>query len=86
VLTQKYGSQYLHKYFGFHLKDFAKKMGIANNSFTQILKGKRRMQEKYSQAFLNAFDEFRVREKSENFQETPAQLQIKELRKKLKKT
>lgn len=78
-LTQKYGSRYIKSYFGFTMSDFAKRMGIANNTFSQILKGVRKMQEKYEQAFLLAFKELQVEEKSKDFKETQNQVQMKEL-------
>ena len=78
-LTQKYGSHYMKSYFGFTMRDFSRRMGIADNTFSQILKGVRKMQEKYEQAFLRAFKDLQVEEKSKGFKETPSQVQMKEL-------
>jgi transcriptional regulator with XRE-family HTH domain len=78
-LTQKYGSRYIKSYFGFTMRDFARRMGVADNTFSQILKGVRKMQEKYEQAFLRAFKDLQVEEKSKGFKETPDQVQMKEL-------
>jgi transcriptional regulator with XRE-family HTH domain len=78
-LTQKYGSHYIKSYFGFSMRDFAKRMGIADNTFSQILKGTRKMQPKYAQAFLGAFKELQVEEKTKGFKESPSQLQMKQL-------
>lgn len=78
-LTQKYGSRYIKSYFGFTMGDFARRMGIADNTFSQILKGVRKMQEKYEQEFLRAFKDLQVEEKSKGFKETPSQVQMKEL-------
>ncbi|MDD5477038.1 MAG: hypothetical protein PHG87_02355 [Candidatus Omnitrophica bacterium] len=78
-LTQKYGSRYIKSYFGFTMRDFARRMGIADNTFSQILKGVRKMQEKYEQAFLQAFKDLQVEEKSKGFKETPNQVQMKQL-------
>lgn len=81
-LTQKYGNRYMKSYFGFTMRDFARRMGIADNTFSQILKGVRKMQEKYKQTFLQAFKDLQVEEKSKGFKENPNQVQMKELYKK----
>lgn len=78
-LTQKYGSHYIKSYFGFSMRDFAKRMGIADNTFSQILKGARKIQPKYEQAFLDIFKELRVEEKTGDFKESSSQLQMREL-------
>lgn len=81
-LAQKYGSHYIKSYFGFTMGDFAKRIGIADNTFSQILKGTRKMQPKYNQLFLQAFKESQVEKKTEGFKESLSQLQMKELYKK----
>lgn len=78
-LTQKYGSHYIKSYFGFSMRDFASRMGIAENTFSQILKGRRKMQSEYEQAFSQAFKELQVEEKTKGFKESPSQLQMKDL-------
>ena len=78
-LTRKYGSRYIKSYFGFTMRDFAKRIGIADNTFSQILKGTRKMQLKYEQLFLQAFKELQVEEKTKSFKESLSQLQMKEL-------
>ncbi|MFH1128840.1 MAG: hypothetical protein WAW67_02430 [Candidatus Omnitrophota bacterium] len=78
-LTQKYGSHYIKSYFGFTMRNFAKRMGIADNTFSQIVKGVRKMQPKYEWLFSQAFKELRVEEKTKGFKENPTQLQMKEL-------
>jgi len=77
-LTQKYGSRYIKSYFGFTMRDFARRMGIADNTFSQIVKGVRKMQPKYEGLFSQAFKELRVEEKSKGFKESSTQLQMKE--------
>lgn len=85
-LIQKYGSRYINSYFGFTMKDFAKRMGIADNTFSQILKGARKMQPEYEQLFLQAFKELKVEEKTKDFKETPSQILMKELYRKRNNT
>jgi hypothetical protein len=54
-------------------------MGIAKNSFTSILQGKFKMQEKYKEAFLRAFTDLKVEEKTKDFKESLSQLSLKAL-------
>jgi len=82
-LTREYGSHYIKSYFGFTMRDFAKRIGVADNTFSQILKGTRKMQPKYEQVFLQVFKELQVEEKTKSFKESSSQLQIKEFYKKI---
>lgn len=78
-IVRKYDAHYLKGYFNFTLKDFADRMDIAPNSFTQILQGKRNLTKKHEEAFKRAFQDLQVVKKTKDFVETESQKLTKEL-------
>jgi len=86
ALCQKYGSQYLHKYFGFSLAEIAQKTGVKPNLMSMIIKGQRKLQPKAAAKFALVFKEMRIEERTKDFKEPPAQLLIKQIVRNLKKS
>lgn len=77
-------SYYLKQYFGFTVKEMADYIGISSQFLIMIIKGKRKMRDEYAQKFLEAFDHFDIRNKTQNFEETPEQKSIRNLLQKVK--
>lgn len=60
-----YGSHFIHKYFGFSLKNIAEKMGITQTNFSKILK--QGLPRKHRERFSDIFKELQIEERSKNF-------------------
>lgn len=85
-LAKRYNAHYFKSYFGFTMKQFADRLGIKKNSFSEILSGKHKLKEKYREPFIQAFKELQVEEKTKDFKESPQQLSMRALLKSMKKS
>jgi len=72
-LVAKFDAHYFNKYFGFTLKDIALRSGLQRQDLSKILKGKCRLPVKHMEAFIQAFKDLNIEEKSKDFKETEGQ-------------
>lgn len=83
-LCHKYGSQYLHKYFGFTLAEIARKIGVKPGLFSMIITGRRNLPAESAVKLVELFKEMQIEEKTINFTETSAQILTRKIVRELK--